>query len=218
MGKKLSCFAIGWSRGYGRSIFLAAFIGMLVLAACAKASPKLAPLPADAVVLTFGDSITFGTGASPEESYPAVLGKLTGRTVINAGIPGEVTAGGLARLPEALDKYRPALLVLCLGGNDFLRKLDERQAGDNIRAMVGLARGKGVAVVLVGVPQLGLSPAPPPFYRQIAREFSIPYEGDILKRILTKNSLKSDYIHPNAQGYELFAEGIVALLKKSGAL
>ena len=208
---------IRWSGRYGAGLFLAALV-VVVPAACGKVSPKLAPLSADAVVLAFGDSITYGTGASPEESYPAVLGRLTGRTVINAGVPGEVTAEGVARLPAALDRYRPALMVLCLGGNDFIRRLDEQQAADNIRAMVRLTREKGVNVVLIGVPKLGLSPSPPAFYRQIAKEFDVPYEGDVLKRILTKKSLKADYIHPNAEGYKLFAEGVAALMKKSGAL
>ena len=217
MVKTLSSVTMRWSIRYGSGFFLAALVAV-VLAACGKASPKLVPLSADAVVLAFGDSITYGTGASQEESYPAVLGRLTGRTVINAGIPGEVTAEGVARLPATLDSYRPALMILCLGGNDFLRRLDEQQAADNIRAMVRLAREKGVNVVLIGVPKLGLSPSPPEFYRQIARESGIPYEGDVLKRVLTKKSLKADYIHPNAEGYKMFAEGVAALLKKSGAL
>ncbi len=215
---KLASLTGRWRGGYRRAIFRVALFGALALVSCAKGGAKLAPLPADAVVLAFGDSLTYGTGASPEESYPAVLGRVIGRTVINAGIPGEVTAGGVTRLPETLDRYRPALLLLCLGGNDLLRNLDEKQTADNIRAMVGLARDKGADVVLIGVPKFGLSSKPPSFYRQIAREFNVPYEGDILKRILTKNSLKADYIHPNAQGYKLLAEGVAALMKKSGAL
>ena len=218
MEKKHSALTNRRGGSYGRSIFLTILLGGVFLTACARGEPKLAPLSADAVVLAFGDSLTYGTGASFEESYPAVLGRLTGRTVINAGVPGEVTAKGVARLPGALDRHHPALMLLCLGANDFLRKLDERQAADNIREMVRLARGKGVDVVLIGVPQLGLAPSPPPFYRQVAREFDVPYEGDVLKRILTKKSLKADLVHPNAQGYKVFAEGIAALMKKRGAL
>jgi len=198
--------------------FLAVALGVLLLVACSRTAPVLAPLSRDAVVLAFGDSITFGTGAAPGESYPAVLARLIDRTVINAGIPGEVTAGGLERLPEVLDSNHPALLLLCLGGNDFLRKLGDQQAAANIRTMVQLAKGRGVDVVLIGVPKPSLAPAPPPFYREIAREVAVPYEGDVLKRILTHNSLKADYIHPNAQGYKVMAEAIAALLKENGAL
>jgi acyl-CoA thioesterase-1 len=218
MRKLLSLITTVWYGRHGRWLSRAALLGALALAACTKAAPQLAPLSADAVVLAFGDSLTHGIGASPEESYPAVLERLIGRTVISAGVSGEVSAEGLTRLPEALDRYRPNLLILCHGGNDMLRKLDERQAADNIRVMVRLAREKGVDVVLIGVPKPGLAPAPSQFYRQVAREFNIPYEGNILKRILTKNALKADYIHPNAQGYKIIAEGIAALMKENGAL
>lgn len=202
----------------GVRILLAVVLVAMVLVGCSRTIPSLAQLPADAVLLAFGDSITFGTGASPGESYPVVLARLTGRTVINAGVPGEVTADGLKRLPDALESHHPALLLLCLGGNDFLRKLDEGEAAANIRAMVELARGRGVDVVLIGVPKPGLSPSPPPFYREIAREAAVPYEGEALKKILTTSSLKADYIHPNVRGYTVLAEAIAALLKKSGAL
>lgn len=103
-------------------------------------------------------------------------------------------------------------MILCLGGNDFLRKLDEGEAKKNLREMVRLAKGKGVGVVLIGVPRLGLSLAVPDLYGEIAGEFNIPYEGKILRSILSKGNLKSDYIHPNAQGYRKMAEAIAELL------
>lgn len=215
-----TCFCFIARRGVGnvisRSILI--LLGISVLIACTGSSPRLAPLPADAVLLAFGDSITYGTGAAPEDSYPAVLARLTGRTVVNAGVPGETTAEGLARLPGMLEKHHPALVILCLGGNDFLRRLDDQQAADNLRAMLRLVKSKGVDVVFLGVPKLGLDPSPPSFYRQIAEELKVPYEGKTLKGILLKRSLKSDVIHPNAQGYKALAEGIAAFMKKSGAL
>jgi lysophospholipase L1-like esterase len=196
---------------------------VLLLAACALAgcgggTPKLSRLPADAVVLAFGDSLTFGTGAQPEASYPAVLEKLIGRKVWGAGVPGEVSAAGLARLPSALDYYQPKLLILCHGGNDFLRKLGDAQAAENLRAMIRLSRERGIAVVLVGVPKPGLFPAPPDFYAEIAKEFGLPYEDASLKSILRDNELKADIAHPNAKGYAKLAAALAALLKKSGAV
>jgi len=196
--------------------------GILLLAAavagCGGNAPKLSKLPADAVVLAFGDSLTFGTGAQPEASYPAVLEKLIGRKVWNEGVPGEISAAGLERLPSALEYYQPRLLVLCHGGNDFLRKLGDAEAAENLRAMIRLARKKGVAVVLIAVPKPGLLPSPPDFYAEIAREFGLPYEDTALKAVLRDSEFKSDLAHPNAKGYARIAEAVAALLKKSGAI
>ncbi|MBI2316075.1 MAG: arylesterase [Betaproteobacteria bacterium] len=189
-----------------------------LLGACGGSAPKLAPLASDAVVLAFGDSITAGTGANAVQSYPSMLASLIARKVESAGVPGETSAAGLARLPEMLDYYRPQLVIICEGGNDFLRKLGEKQAADNIRAMVRTARDKGVAVLLVAVPKPGLLPSPPDFYEEIAAEFRIPLEAAALKRIMRDNELKSDLVHPNAKGYAELARSVAEVLKKSGAI
>lgn len=197
------------------TVFLALLF--LLLPGCSP-TEKIPPLAPDAVVLAFGDSITFGTGAGNGESYPAVLENLIGRRVVNAGVPGEVTAEGLARLPEILERERPGLVIICHGGNDVLRHLDQRQAADNLTAMIRLARERGAGVVLVAVPAPNLSLSPPPFYDEVARQSSVPCERKALARILGKRSLKADLIHPNAAGYRKLADALAALLKKSGAL
>jgi len=188
------------------------------LAGCGNRTPRLSPLSADAAILAYGDSLTFGTGAQPEASYPAVLEKLVGRKVWSAGVPGELSTAGLARLPSALEYYQPKLLILCHGGNDLLRKSGEDQAAQNLRAMIRLAKQSGADVVLVGVPKPGLFPSPPDFYANIAKEFGLPYEDAALKAILRDNELKSDLVHPNAKGYAKLAQAVAALLKSSGAV
>jgi lysophospholipase L1-like esterase len=179
---------------------------------------KLSRLPGDAVVLAFGDSLTFGTGAGESESYPAQLEKLIGRRVARAGVPGEVTAQALARLPAALDEHAPRLLLLCIGGNDFLRRLGNGQAEANVREMVKLARSRGVEVLLIGTPEPGFSVTPPAFYAGIAKQFSVPYEESVIGEVLRDNNLKADPIHPNARGYGVIAERIAERLRKSGAI
>jgi lysophospholipase L1-like esterase len=179
---------------------------------------KLQPLPSDAVILAFGDSLTYGTGANEDESYPAQLEKLVGRRVARAGIPGEVTAQALQRLPGALDEHAPRLLLLCIGGNDFLRRLGNGQAEANVRAMVKLAKGRGVQVLLIGTPEPGLRISPPGFYARVAKEFAVPYEESAIADVLTDATLKSDQVHPNARGYRIIAERIAADLRKSGAI
>jgi len=199
-------------------VIFACLLPFLLMTACRPGGARLQPLPPEAVVLAFGDSLTFGTGAQPDQSYPAQLRQIISRSVINAGIPGETTAEGRARLPGLLGQHRPALVLLCLGANDMLRGLDENAAAENLRAMVRLARDQGAQVVLIGVPRPSLLVQSPEFYQQIASEFQIPLLKNAMGKILTKPSLKSDPIHPNAQGYRILAEKIAQLLKENGAL
>ena len=197
---------------------LALLLILALSAAGCGEQPGLQPLPANAVVLAFGDSLTYGTGAQESESYPAQLEQLIGRRVVGAGVPGEVTAQALARLPAALEEHAPSLLLLCIGGNDFLRRLGNRQAEDNVRAMVKLARSRGIEVLLIGTPEPGFAVTPPPFYAAIAEEFGLPYEEQVIGEVLKDASLKADPIHPNARGYRIIAERIAGALKQSGAL
>ena len=190
---------------------------MLALAGCGERA-KLERLPANAVVLAFGDSLTFGTGAAEAESYPAQLESLIGRRVARAGVPGEVTAQALERVPGALDEYAPRLLLLCIGGNDFLRRLGNAQAERNVRAMVQLAKSRGVSVLLIGTPEPGLLLSPPAFYATVAKDLGVPYEDGVITEVLKDASLKSDSIHPNARGYRVIAERVAATLKKAGAI
>lgn len=200
-----------------RSFGLLLGLTFLQLAACSS-GPKLPPLQADAVVLAYGDSLTYGTGAEVSQSYPAILSGLIGRRVVNAGIPGEITAEGLARLPETLERVKPSLVILCHGANDLMRGMDQGRAADNLRAMLNLIRERGAAAVLVSVPEIGLSLSPPRFYAEVAAEAGIPLEPKLLPRILGTRSLKSDIVHPNAAGYRAMAEALADLLRRRGAL
>jgi acyl-CoA thioesterase-1 len=191
----------------------------LLLSACSDDTPRLEPLSQHAVILAFGDSLTYGTGTNREQSYPAVLQQLSGREVVNAGIPGEMTAGGLERLPEMLEEYRPQLLILCLGGNDMLRQKTAQEIEGNLQQMVTISRTQGVPVVLLGVPRpaiFGLESAE--LYYSLAKKMGLPLEAEAIPEILSDKALKSDQIHPNTAGYRLLAEAVYEKLKQSGAL
>lgn len=190
---------------------------LLLLSGCSD-SAKLAPLGRDAVILSFGDSLTSGTGAKKPESYPAILSELAGRTVINAGIAGEVSADGLKRLPALLNQHRPALLILCHGGNDILRKNDLNQMGANIRAMIQLAADRNIPVVLLGVPQPGIFLSSAEIYREIADSTDVVFIEDIIADVLSDKDLKSDAAHPNNLGYRKIAEEVFAVLQDAGAV
>jgi acyl-CoA thioesterase I len=190
----------------------------LALAGCGEKVPRLGPVGPNDVIVAFGDSLTYGTGATEAESYPVILGRLINRNVVAAGVPGEMTAGGLTRLESVIEEHRPALMIVCLGGNDMLRKLDDGQIRGNLREIIRTIKAKGISVVLVGVPKPALITSAPVFYEEVAREFGIPYEGKIVTSVLYKPEFKADPIHPNAQGYRKMAEAIAELLKKAGAV
>ncbi|MGY6274095.1 arylesterase [Methylomonas sp. MgM2] len=192
---------------------------LICCVACNKTDPMLNKLPDNALILAFGDSLTYGSGASNEHDYPHILAQLTGFEVVNAGVPGEISTEGLQRLPELLDEYDPDLLILIHGGNDILRKLPQEQTRNNLKAMIAEAKRRNTSVVLLGVPEFGLMFLhSADMYSELAEAEHVPVDLDVIPAILSSNELKSDPIHPNDQGYQQLAEKIAALLHEQGAL
>lgn len=202
--------------------FLVSLLLAFAVAACG--SPKTDPLPANATVLVLGDSVSFGTGAAKGQDYPSILAERTGWNVVNAGIPGDTTAGGLKRLPDLIEEHSPALLLIELGGNDFLRHVPLDQTTTNLRSIVSQAKEKNIPVVLLAMPRPNLlgaalrSLSDDPIYQQVADEAAIPLISDIMSDVLGKNELKSDPIHPNADGYRVVAEQLEVALRELGYL
>lgn len=198
-------------------VLIVALLGGLV--ACQSSQPSLRRLDEDAVILAFGDSLTYGVGASSAHDYPSLLANLIGRQVINAGLSGEISAEGLQRLPGLLDEIQPRLLLLIHGGNDILRNLPVQQTQANLRDMIQLAKQRHIDVLMLGVPKLGLVLLnSADFYAELAALEQIPLDDETLPEILATQSLKSDAIHPNDDGYRLMAERIAELLYETGAL
>lgn len=194
-----------------------ALLVALLLAACGH-DPQLPRLAADDVVVAFGDSLTFGTGADTQDAYPAVLSTLVDHPIVNAGVPGETTTEAIARLPQVLDESHPKLVLLCLGGNDMLHKTTAPIIAQNLRALIHTIQASGASVVLIGVPEPKLFGGAPAFYADIADELKLPYEGEVFNELLRNPRLKSDPIHANAAGYRIVAQRLAKLLKSSGAI
>lgn len=193
-------------------------VTVFLLTACGG-PPPLAPLADDARILAFGDSLTHGTGAGDGEDYPAVLERLSGREVIESGVPGELSADGRRRLPGVLDAVDPDLVILLHGGNDILRGKDLEATRRNLAAMVDSARERGIPVVLVGVPARELFfRSTADLYYTVAERERLPLEADIMETIIDSPELRSDSVHPNAAGYQRMAEALHELLVQAGAL
>jgi acyl-CoA thioesterase I len=186
--------------------------------------PKHAAIPPGATVLVLGDSISYGTGANPGEDYPTLLAATSGWKVINAGVPGDTSANGLERLPALLDEHTPQFVMIELGGNDFLQQIPRDQTTSNLRAILTQVKAKGIPAALIAVPAfnpvgaaLG-NLADSPIYEQIGKETDTPVVTDVLADVLSKNALKSDPIHPNADGYRKVGETLTTALRKLGFL
>ncbi|ADE16239.1 lipolytic protein G-D-S-L family [Nitrosococcus halophilus Nc 4] len=202
---------------------LAGFVllwGAIIVAVACSDSPQLSKLPPDGTILAFGDSITYGTGAGGSQySYPSILEERVNRQVINAGVPGELSRQGLARLPEVLERYQPHLVVLCHGGNDLLRKQDDTQIAANLRGMIELIQEQGIEVILLAVPRPAVFFMDvADFYATIAREYQIPIDSETLVRLEKDPALKSDQVHLNQEGYRQLADAVVNLLDISNAI
>ena len=204
-----------------RRTFLSLGIASLLLVACGK-SKKLPAISAGKTVLAFGDSVTFGTGAAPGEDWPTLLAQKTGWPIVNAGIPGDTAEAGKRRFGALLEQHQPALVIIEIGGNDFLRRRDPKSVKEDLRGMIRAARQQGAQVALVAVPELSLlgaltrAPSDSPIYEELGDEENIPVIDKVFSEILSQPELCADQIHPNARGYQQMAEGIYQSLVKTG--
>lgn len=196
------------------------FILLLSLStySCSDSSNKLSTLGSNATILAFGDSLTYGTGAKAGEDYPSILASLSNLSVINAGIPGEISSKGLQRLPDLLKQHNPDLLILIHGGNDILKKLPRLEQKNNLLMMIELATEQNIEVLLLGVPEPGIFLKSAAIYEEIVNETGVASEFSILPDILGDTSLKSDVAHPNAKGYREMAKSIFEYLEDNSAI
>ena len=204
-----------------RRVFLTALAASTLLIACGK-TPILAALPPGASVLAFGDSVTFGTGAAAGEDWPTLLAARTGWRIVNAGVPGDTAEAAKARLKPLLDAHRPQLVILEIGGNDFLRRRAQKAIKEDIREIIREVGKSGAVLVLVAVPELSLlsvvarKPADAPLYGDLSEAEKVPVVKDVFAGILGSPNLLADQVHPNAAGYRQMADGIHAYLQKIG--
>ena len=191
------------------------------LSACSK--PETA-LPAQTTVLILGDSLTQGVGASSAQtSYPALLKQQTQWNIINGGVSGNTSAQALARLPELLQQHQPKLVIISIGGNDFLQRLPNGDTQANIAQNIALSQQSGAQVLLVAVPELTLAaavghPNDHAMYADLAQIQQVHLLEDAWSDVLGDEALRADPVHANDTGYQVFTESLTKRLQQIGWL
>jgi len=192
-------------------------------AAPAPARPAPDASAARPRIVVLGDSLTAGLGIGPEEAYPALLQARVDAAglryeVVNAGVSGDTSAGGLSRLDWALDGD-VRILVVALGGNDALRGLPVEELKRNLSAIIERASARRITVILAGME------APPNFgrdytvsfhraYPDLAREHGIALVPFLLEGVAGVSGLNQrDGIHPTPEGARLIADTVWAVLR-----
>jgi acyl-CoA thioesterase-1 len=165
-------------------------------------------------IIAFGDSLTAGYGAGPGEDYPSGVSRRLGIAVMNAGVNGDTTEGAMARLDDDVLSRDPRIVLVGLGGNDFLQSVPIATTEANLRTIVRRSREAGAMVVLLGFRFPSLNADYDAMYTRVAKDEKALLVPRMLKGILNDPSLKSDEIHPNARGYELMAERVAGPLGK----
>ena len=164
-------------------------------------------------IVAFGDSLTAGYGAGDGEDYPSRLSAMIGPSIINAGVSGDTTASAMARLDGVL-AGEPRVVIVGLGGNDYLRGVPISTTETNLRTIVNRIQDAGAMVVLLGFRFPSLSANYGAMYERVAEEEKALLIPDMLDGILSDPALKSDEIHPNGRGYGLMAERVEEPLRK----
>ena len=196
---------------------------VIQLAACGR-DPHFTALPAKANVVILGDSLTYGTGANKGEDYASVLAAKTGWHIVNAGVPGNTSSDGLERLPAILAEGHIDLLIVELGGNDFIRHVPVKETTQHLKTILAQAKAQHIPTLLLAIPEFSPFGAAVghlsdhPVYEKIAKETQTPLVEDIFSEVLGNYALKADPLHPNADGYRIVAENLYQALIKLGFL
>ena len=161
-----------------------------------------------ASIICFGDSLTEGVGAGSGEEYPTVLSRQLALPVINAGQRGDTTAQALGRISQSVLNKNPRLVIVLLGGNDFLRQVPRQETRKNLAEIVRRIQDAGAMVVVAGLRLGFFTDEYSSVFEEVARESGALYVAQVLKGILNDAALRSDPIHPNGAGYRLVAERI----------
>jgi acyl-CoA thioesterase-1 len=162
--------------------------------------------PSGENLICFGDSLTYGTGASEGQDYPSLLSEMLSKPVINAGVPGDTTSTAMRRLDQDVLSHAPRIVFITLGGNDLKNRIPKSTAFENLKIIVGKIQDEGALVVIGGIDIPFWGKGFGEAYENLAEETGSILIPNIYKGIIGNPKLMSDPIHPNAKGYEIMAK------------
>ena len=190
-----------------RFLFLTFIVLLLCLLVCLNSCTAPEPVSLSGEnIICFGDSLTFGTGAPHDKSYPARLSEMIGQPVINAGIPGDTTARALLRLEQDVLSQSPRIVLITLGGNDLKNGVDKNIAFKNLLEIVEAIQATGALVVIGGIKLLFWDRGYEEEFEKLANDTGAILVPDTLGGLMGNEKLMYDTIHPNAAGYEIMAK------------
>ncbi len=197
-------------------------IGILAVVAVAgilffllKKSPTIKNFPGEGkTIVAFGDSLTEGVGSTEGNDFVSLLSKQIDTPILNLGVSGDTSAKGLARVDKVIAQD-PKVVILLLGGNDFLRRIPKEETFKNIDAIVEKIQNSGAIVILLGIKGGVLSDEYEAYFEKIAKNRGTFYISNVLDGLLGHKEYMSDAIHPNDAGYKKIAERVLPVLKKS---
>ena len=183
-----------------------AVVGVAILTFWPEAA--ITNYPSDGTtIVAFGDSLVEGVGATEGNDFVSLVSREIGEPIINMGVSGNTTQLGLDRLDEVLAKD-PKIVILLLGGNDFIRRVPRATTEGNLRTMIERIQARGAIVVLLGVRGGILSDGFDAMYEDLAATYGTAYVPDVLDGLFGKNEFMADGIHPNDRGYQVIAERV----------
>ncbi|MFA4906229.1 MAG: GDSL-type esterase/lipase family protein [Candidatus Margulisiibacteriota bacterium] len=159
-------------------------------------------------IVCFGNSITAGNGAVTGEDYPARLGQMVKLPVINLGRSGDTTESALLRIDEIF-KHDPRLVIVELGGNDYIRRFPSSKTFDNLMLIIEKIQARKIVVVLISMP---LGPGYESGYKDLAKKHGAVLIEGVMGKIFDDKSLMADELHPNSKGYEKLAEEVAKVI------
>ncbi len=164
-------------------------------------------------IVAIGDSLVYGMGAtSRDKNFVSILSRQIGKPIINLGISGYTTEDGLKRIDE-LDKYNPKVVILLLGGNDYLRKVPQEETFANLEKIIENIQARGAIVLLLGIKGGIIGDDFKSDFEKLRDRYETAYVSNVLSGLIGNQNYMSDAIHPNDEGYKIIADRIYPVLR-----